>query len=198
MSRTGEDSRDSPTTPEQSASSDRAGAVFATPREWAWGVSVGTHAALFSLRGTGTVGPSVGIFMSLPAGFVASLAGEYDVAIGAGDLVAARMASAAAVIAALFGAGRAFEVGVGGFAGSVFVTSEPPYQPTSLSQGYWGAIVRGRYALRSDAWRFGIGPDVRFHGFRPEVAVDRAAVWGVPVASVGVALEVSRELYGWR
>jgi hypothetical protein len=194
----GEGSRDRPATRDEEASSDRAGALSVAPRQWAWGVSLGSQAALFSLRGTGMVGPSVGAFMSLPAGFVASLAGEYDVAIGAGDLVAVRMASAAAVIAARFGPAEAFEVGVGGLVGSVLVSSEPPYQPSSLSQGYWGGIVRGRYALRWDAWRVGIGPDVRFHGFRPEIAVDSAAVWGVPAASVGVALEVSRELYGWR
>ena len=197
-SRTGEGSRDRPAAREEAASSDRAGTLSVAPREWAWGVSLGTQAALFSLRGTGMVGPSVGAFMSLPAGFVASLAGEYDVAIGAGDIVAVRMASAAAVIAARFGPAQAFEVGVGGLVGSVFVSSEPTYQPSSLSQGYWGGIVRARYALRWDVWRVGIGPDLRFHGLRPEVAVDRAAVWGVPEASVGVALEVSRELYGWR
>ena len=159
---------------------------------------MGTQAALFSTQGTGMVGPSAGVFIQLPAGLVASVAGEYDVAIGAGDAVSARMAAASAVIVAQFGQARAFEVGLGGLAGSVFASSESPYQPTSRSQGFWGGIVRGRYALRKEAWRFAVGPDVRFHGFRPEVAVDGAAVWGVPTVSVGLALEVSRELYGSR
>ena len=179
-------------------SRDRSSGMPSATPEWAWGVSVGTQGALFDMRGTGMVGPSVGVFMQLPAGFVASLAGEYDVALGTGDIVSARMASAAAVMAVRFGPARAFEVGVGGLAGSVFVSSESPYQPASLSQAFWGASVRGRYALRWEGWRFAVGPDVRFYGLRPEVAVDRAVVWSVPAASVGLALEVSRDLYGWR
>jgi hypothetical protein len=197
-SRMGKRPRDRATPPEETISSDRPLAEPAAPGAWAFGVSAGIQAGLFSLRGTGIVGPSVGVFVELPAGFVTSLVGEYDVAIGAGDVVSVRVASVAAVIAARFGPARAFEVGVGGLAGSVFVSSDAPYQPTSLAQGFWGAIVRGRYALRKDAWRFAFGPDVRFHGFQPEVAVEHATVWGVPVVSVGLALEVSRELYGSR
>jgi hypothetical protein len=106
------------------------------------------------------------------------------------------MASAVAVMAARFGPARAFELGVGGLGGTVFVSADPPYQPTSISQGFWGVLVRGRYAFKKDGWRLGGGPDIRFHGFRPEVAVDHVAVWGVPVVSVGLSLEVSRELYG--
>lgn len=198
-SRTGKRPRDRATPPEETvSSSDRPLAEPAAPAAWAFGVSAGTQAGLFSLRGTGIVGPSVGVFVELPAGFVTSLVGEYDVAIGAGDVVSVRVASLAAVIAARFGPARAFEVGVGGLAGSVFVSSDAPYQPTSLAQGFWGAIVRGRYALRKDAWRFAFGPDARFHGFQPEIAVEHATVWGVPAVSVGLALEVSRELFGSR
>jgi hypothetical protein len=171
-------------------------AAASSPEAWAWGVAAGARGALFTLRGTGVVGPGAGVFLHLPAGWVAHLAGEYDVAVGAGDVVSARVATATAVIAARFGRKRAFEVGIGGLAGSVFANSEAPYQPSSLSQGFWGAIVRARYALRSDLWRFAFGPDARFYGFRPEVAVDRAVVWGLPVVSIGLAVEVSRELFG--
>jgi hypothetical protein len=193
---TGKRSRDRATPSEKNISSS-AGPVAepAGPGAWAFGVSAGTQAELFSLRGTGIVGPSVGAFVELPAGFVASLVGEYDVAFGTGDVVSVRVASVAAVIAARFGSARAFELGVGGLAGGVFASSDAPYQPASLAQGFWGAIVRGRYALRKDAWRFAFGPDARFHGFQPEIAVEHATVWGVPVVSVGLALEVSRELY---
>ena len=186
-------------TPEATVpSSDRTRLQSTLPGELALGVSAGAQAALFTLRGTGMVGPSVGVFVALPAGFVASLAGEYDFAFGAGDVVAVRVAGAAAVIAAQFGPARAFEVGVGGLVGGVFVSAEVPYQPTSDALGFWGAIVRARYALGKDAWRFAGGPDIRFHGVRPEVAVDRAVVWGVPTVSVGLVLEVRRELYGAR
>jgi hypothetical protein len=162
------------------------------PRPSAWGVSAGTGAALFSLGGTGIVGPRVGVFLELPAGLVASLTGEYDFALGTGDVVSVRVASVTAVIGTKFGPARAFEVGVGGLAGSVFASAEVPYQPTSLAEGFWGALLRARYAVQSDGWRFAMGPDLRFHGVRPEVAVDRASVWSVPVMSVGLALEVSR------
>jgi hypothetical protein len=186
-------------TPDATApSSDRTRLQSTLSGELALGVSAGAQAALFTLRGTGMVGPSVGVFVALPAGFVASLAGEYDFAFGAGDVVTVRVAGAAAVIAAQFGPARAFEVGLGGLVGGVFVSSEVPYQPTSDALGFWGAIVRARYALGKDAWRFAGGPDIRFHGVRPEVAVDRAVVWGVPTVSVGLVLEVRRELYGAR
>jgi hypothetical protein len=112
--------------------------------------------------------------------------------------VTARVASVAAVVAAAFGPARAFEIGAGGLAGSIFVSAEQPYQPTSLSQGFWGALVRARYAVRTQAWRFAMGPEARFYGFRPEIAVDRVPAWGVPVLSVGLALEVSRTLYDAR
>jgi hypothetical protein len=198
-SRTGDAAGNRAATPESGMPwRDRPGSMAATPLEWAWGVSAGTQAALFKLEGKGMAGASLGAFLSLPMGLVATLTGEYDLGLGAGDVVSVRMAAAIVTIAARFGPARAFEVGAGGLAGSVFVTSEGPYQPTSDSLGFWGAIVRGRYALGRDAWRFAIGPDVRFHGFRPEIAVDQATVWGVPLVSVGVALEVSRELYGSR
>ena len=176
-------------------SSDRSTADAAS-QKWALGVSAGTQAALFSTRGTGIVGPSVGIFLSLPGGLVGTLAGEYDFALGAGDMVRVRMASAAAVLSAGFGRARAFELGIGAWAGSVLVGVEPPYRPTSLSQGLWGALVRGRYALRRDAWRVAIGPELRWHGFRPEIAVDHATVWAVPAVSLGLALDVSWDFYG--
>jgi hypothetical protein len=186
--------QDRAATPDEAAApSDRSGAAFVASREWGWGVAVGTQAALFSFRGTGIVGPSVGAFLRLPAGFAASLTGEYDVGIGTGDVVSVRMATVAAVIAAQFGPARAFEVGLGGFGGSFLVDAEPPYQPISHSVAFWGALVRGRYGLRSNGWRFAAGPEVRFHGIRPQVAVDRADVWNVPAISVGLGLEVARE-----
>jgi hypothetical protein len=185
------DARETAETP-----SDHRGAGPATPVEWTFGVFLGTQAALFSFSGTGIAGPNVGVFVDLQRGITASLAGEYDVAVGAGDIASVRVASGAAVIAARFGPARAFEVGVGALAGSVFASSELPYQPASQSQGFWGGLVRGRYAPRMNAWRFAVGPEMRFYGFRPDVAVDGAAVWGVPVLSVGIALEVSRELLG--
>jgi hypothetical protein len=166
--------------------------------KWAAGILVGTQAALFSVQGRGMVGPSLGVFLPLPRGFVAYLIGEYDVGFGAGDIVSVRVAAASAVVARQFGPARAFEIGVGGLVGSVSADADPPYQPTSRSQIFGGAVARGRYALRYEAWRFAFGPDVRFHGFRTEVAVDGAEVWSVPVLSVGLALEVSRDLFGSR
>ena len=163
-------------------------------RTWAWGVTAGAGAAIFSLSGTGIVGPSVGVFAQLPAGFVTSLTAEYDVGLGAGDIVSVRVGSVAAVISAPFGPARAFEVGVGGLVGSVFASANAPYQPTSLAQAFGGAILRGRYALRWEGWRFGLGPDFRFYGFRPEVAIDDTLVWGVPAVSGGLSLEVGRAL----
>ena len=183
---------------EAAPSTDRSGTASDAPLEWAWGVSAGTQAAVFSLRGTGAVGPSIGTFVSLPFGIAVHLTGAYDFAFGAGDVVSVRVPTAALAIAARFGSARAFEVGAGGFIGSIFASAAPPYQPTSLTEAFGGAVVRGRYALGKDPWRFAVGPDLRVHGFRPEVAIDGATVWGVPVLSVGLALEVSRELYGKR
>jgi hypothetical protein len=179
-------------TPETAAGSTHRSDVASASRAWVWGVSAGAGAALFSLRGTGTVGPSAGVFVQLPAGIVASVTGHYDLSLGAGDTVSVQMASAAAAVGAAFGPARAFEFGVGGFAGSVFVSADAPFEPTSHSQGLWGALVRARYALWTEAWRLAIGPDVRFYGFRPNVAVDGVWVWGIPVASFGLSLEVSR------
>ncbi|HMI83915.1 MAG TPA: hypothetical protein VK550_07460 [Polyangiaceae bacterium] len=161
-----------------------------------WSISAGPRAALFSLRGTGIAGATLGGFVEWPAGFVVSLTGAYDVSIGAGDIVSVRAVSAAAMVAAVLGRARAWEVGAGAFAGTMFVSAEPPYQPTSHSLGIWGAVVAARYALRMDAWRLAMGPDVRFHAVRPEVAVDRASLWGMPLVSVGLSIEVSREVYG--
>ena len=176
--------------------SDRAVALPRDDRTWAWSACAGGGAALFSSSGTGVVGPSVGVSAQLPLGFVTSVTGEYDLGFGTGDVVSVRVASAAVVISALFGPSRAFEVGVGGFAGNVWVSSAAPYQPTSRAQALWGAILHGRYAIRADAWRFALGPDIRFYGFRPEVAVDNTVVWSVPAVSGGLSLEVSRTLYG--
>jgi hypothetical protein len=176
--------------------SDSSSGEPAGSENWVWSISAGASGALFSVSGTGIVGPSVGVVAQMPAGISASLTGEYDVAIGAGDTVSVRVASVAAVISRTLGPSRAFEVGAGGFVGGVFASSEAPYQPTSRSQAFWGGILRGRYAVRAEAWRFAVGPDIRFYGFRPDVAVDGAYVWGVPAVSAGLSLEVSRAVYG--
>jgi hypothetical protein len=175
--------------------SDLSREQLADSANWMWSVSAGASGALFNPSGTGIVGPSVGVLAQLPAGILASLTGEYDVAVGAGDIVSVRVASVAAVVSRILGPSRAFEVGAGGLVGGVFASSEAPYQPTSRAQAFWGGTLRGRYAVRADAWRFAVGPDIRFYGFRPDVAVDGAYVWGVPAVSVGLSLEMSRALY---
>ena len=182
--------------PTRAARGDRSIAQTDGAGTWAFGVAAGGAASLFGSNGTGMVGPIAGVVVELPVGLVTSLSGEYGVALGVGDIVSVRTASVAAVISAPFGPGRVFEVGVGGLAGGAFASSEAPYQPTSRNQAFWGAILRGRYAVRADAWRFAVGPDIRFYGVRPEVAVDGAYVWGFPVVSGGVWLEVRRALTG--
>lgn len=165
----------------------------AAPVARAWGVSAGTGAALFNLQGTGVVGPRLGAFAELAAGIAGSVTGEYDFALGAGDVVTVRVGSLTAVVTRSFGRSRAFEVGVGGLAGAAFASAEVPFEPASRLQTFWGALLRARYAFRDQGWRFATGPELRFYGLRPEVAVDRTSVWAVPVMSVGLALELSRE-----
>jgi len=37
---------------------------------------------------------------------------------------------------------------------------------------------------------------MRFYGYRPDVAIDGNYVWGVPLLSGGLSLEVSLAVYG--
>ena len=43
-----------------------------------------------------------------------------------------------------------------------------------------------------------MGPEIRFYGFRPEVAVDHVVVWGLPPVSIGLGLEISLDVIGSR
>ena len=159
----------------------------------------GAQGAFASPASTGIVGGSAGVFVQLPADLVASLAGEYGGAFGSGAIVSIRVADVVAAISARFGPAHNLEVGVGALVAGLFASTESPnYTPASQSQPFWGAIVRARYGVENGLWRMAVGPDLRFHGFRPDVSVNGSTVWGVPGLTAGIALEVSRELFGSR
>jgi hypothetical protein len=177
---------------------DRSNEPSGAGAPWVWGVAAGADVALFSFAGDGILGPRVGLFAELPATFVLQLTGLYDFGLGAGDAVDVRMAGGSAVIAKRLGPAESLEIGAGLVAGSVFVTADPTIQPPSLAEWFGGVLVRGRYGLREGGWRFSVGPEIRVHAIRPEVAVDHTVVWGVPLVSVGLGLEVSRDIFGSR
>jgi hypothetical protein len=165
------------------------------PSKWSGGIAAGADAALF-FGGAAIVGPRVGLFAGLPGGWVIQLMGEYDFGLGAGNDVTVGMAGGSGVIAKRFGRADAFEVGVGPVVGSVFASTSGVVQPPSLAELFAGVLVRGRYGLRAGEWRFSMGPELRVHGIRPEIAVDHVVVWAVPPVSVGLGIEVSLELIG--
>ncbi len=150
---------------------------------------------MFGGRSGGMLGPSVGVYAELPMGIAAQLKGEYDFALGAGDIVSARASSVSALLVAEVGRARALEIGTGPFIGNLAADAPGPYQPSTVSQGFWGVAASARYALRKDGWRLAMGADARFYAFRPEIAVDGNVVWGLPVIGMGLAVEFSREVY---
>ncbi|MET0592635.1 MAG: hypothetical protein ABW133_08050, partial [Polyangiaceae bacterium] len=175
-------------------------AVSAPSTPWGnLGLSVGSQALLFvsHANGTGMMGPNIGVYAVLP-GFVAHLSGEYDFTFGEGDQLSVRVANGSAL--ALFGldSRRTFEIGGGFFAGGVFAEGFGWLQPRTQSEWFWGATARARYAVEAGGWRLAFGPDFRFYGYRPQIAIDGAEAWGLPVFAAGISLDLFRELYGPR
>jgi hypothetical protein len=184
-------------TEERAPSSDGSSTPSGATSPWVWSVAAGADAAL-GVGGVAIVGPRAGVVAELPGGWMLQLMGEYDFGLGASDAVTVRMAGASAVVAKRFGSAEAFDVAAGAVAGSLFVTANGSVQPASLSELYGGILMRGRYGFREGGWRFSLGPEVRIYGIRPEVAVDHVVVWGVPPVSIGLGLEISLDLIGYR
>jgi len=158
------------------------------------GASMGGQLALFG-DGAGTAGPSVAMLVGLPAGFVASAAGDYGWGFGSGNVVLVRSAGITLLLSNWFGRNRAFEVGVGASAGAIMANAAAGYTPTAKSQAYFAAVVRARYALGVGGWRLAGGPELRLHTPR-SVDVDGNTVWEMPVVAAGVSLEVAAPIYG--
>lgn len=162
----------------------------------AWGVSVGSQALVFAGRSGGMFGPGVGVYLQLPARLTVQLKGQYDFTLGTGDVVSVHAPGGSAMLVAELGNARAWEIGLGPFAGNLVIDAPGGYTPLALSQTFWGAAASARYAWRKDGWRLAFGADARFYALRADLAVDGTVAWGLPIIGMGLAIELSRELYG--
>jgi len=165
------------------------------PKGLALGVALGAQAAVFP-TGQGTLGPELGLLVGLPANLVAGIYGDYDVGLGAGEFVGIRLMGGTALLSRWFGERGAIEVGVGTTAGVVEVSTVPPFGPSPQSATFLGGVVRARYAMQTEAWRFAFGTDLRFYGAPTTVAVNGAAVWRLSEVTAGVCFDVTTRIYG--
>jgi hypothetical protein len=167
----------------------------AGPSSLALGLSLGAEATPFS-TGDGSVGPSLGVLLGLPSGFVAAVYGDYRIGLGAGGHAAIRMFGATALVSVGLGEGRAFEVGVGASAGATEANMDAPYQPQSQNTEFLAAVARGRYALQWDPWRFALGADLHLYTAPTSVVLDGAELWKLPQFTAGLTFEVATRIYG--
>jgi hypothetical protein len=186
------------TTPEKRApSSGGSSTPSGATAPWIWSVAASADAAL-GVGGVAIAGPRAGVVAQLPGAWVIQMMGEYDFCLGATDAVTVRMAGGSAVVAKRFGSAEAFDVAAGAVAGSLFATANGSIQPASLSGFFGGVLVRGRYGFREGGWRVSAGPEFRFYGIGPDVAIDHLMVWSMPAVSMGLGIEISLDLIGSR